>query len=124
MAPETSPGPCVVREGPNQGRPCVFPFLWRHTGVTYTGCAFDKSRDIAPWCSTKVSLIVTTSRRFVESSTDHLLVLQTVGGVHQSGQGEWGYCSPSCPLSAGLTTQPPATPPPTVAPGIAAGCGN
>ena len=116
MPAETSPGPCVVREGPNQGRPCVFPFLWRHTGVTYTGCAFDKSRDIAPWCSTKVSLAPTCAPPDCP--------LQTVGGVHQSGQGEWGYCSPACPLSAGLTTQPPATPPPAVAPGIAAGCGN
>ena len=36
---------------------CVFPFLWQYDNVVYTGCAFDKSRDILPWCSTKVSIV-------------------------------------------------------------------
>ena len=49
------PGPCLVEKGPGTGKPCVFPFLWEYDSVLYTGCAFDKSRDIAPWCSTKVS---------------------------------------------------------------------
>lgn len=65
----------------------------------YDGCIFDPTRDVAPWCSTKV-----------------------VNGVHQSGQGEWGYCSKYCPLSSGVSTSAPTTPPPTVSPGVAYGC--
>ena len=57
LPPDTTsgpPGPCVVARGPGSGKPCVFPFLWNYDGVRYTGCAWDKARDIAPWCSTKV----------------------------------------------------------------------
>ena len=78
----------------------MFPFLWQYDSVVYTGCAFDPSRDILPWCSTKV-----------------------VGGVHQAGQGEWGYCSEDCPVSEGVETPPATTPPPTVAPGVVGDCG-
>ena len=52
--PATTGGPCVVVDGPGLGKPCQFPFLWRYNGVNYNGCAFDKSTDISPWCSTKV----------------------------------------------------------------------
>jgi len=95
----TTPGPCVVVDGPALGKSCQFPFLWRYTNQVYDGCIFDPARDVAPWCSTKV-----------------------VDGVHQSGQGEWGYCSKHCPLSAGVSTSAPTTPPPTVSPGVAYGC--
>ena len=54
-APPTSPGACLVVQGPGAGKPCVFPFLWRYDNVQYNGCAFEQSRDISPWCSTKVS---------------------------------------------------------------------
>jgi len=87
-----------VVDGPGTGKPCVFPFLWNYNGVNYNGCAFDKALDIAPWCSTK-----------------------TVSGVHQSGQGEWGICSSSCPLSDGVEYKPEPIPP-TVSPGVAASC--
>ena len=53
-APPTSPGACLVVQGPGVGKPCVFPFLWRYDNVEYNGCAFEQSRDISPWCSTKV----------------------------------------------------------------------
>ena len=56
--PPTSPsppaGPCLVVQGPGTGKACVFPFLWQYDNVLYDGCAFEKSRDPAPWCSTKV----------------------------------------------------------------------
>lgn len=99
VPPPTVAGPCIVVDGPGVGKPCQFPFIWMFTNQQYDGCIFDPSRDIAPWCSTKV-----------------------VNGVHQSGQGQWGYCSKSCPLSSGVTTNAPTTPPPTVSPGIAYGC--
>ena len=54
LPPDTTSGPCVVAKGPGSGKPCVFPFFWNYDGVRYTGCAWDKARDIAPWCSTKV----------------------------------------------------------------------
>ena len=44
-------------------------------------------------------------------------------GVHQSGQGEWGYCSDSCPISEGVVTPAATTPPPPVAPGVVGDCG-
>ena len=90
---------CVATAGPGEGRECVFPFTWKHSGITYDGCAFDPSLNIAPWCST-----------------------MTVNGVHEAGKGEWGFCSTSCPLSSGVTTLSPTTPPPTISPGTAAGC--
>ena len=90
---------CKANSGPGKGKPCVFPFTWQHTGITYDGCAHDPSMHPAPWCSTR-----------------------TVNGVHQAGKGEWGYCNPACLLSSGVTTLAPTTPPPTVASGIAAGC--
>jgi len=95
----TTLGPCVVTSGPALGKACVFPFTWQYNSVKYTGCAFDPTLDLQPWCSTKV-----------------------VNGIHQVGQGEWGYCSVSCPLSEGVTTPAPTTPPPTVAPGVADFC--
>ena len=52
----TTPGPCVVVEGPGQGKACQFPFLWKYTNQVYDGCTFDPTRDVAPWCSTKVTL--------------------------------------------------------------------
>ena len=94
-----SPGGCSVIAGPGKGKPCVFPFRWSYTGLTYTGCVYHPSIHSSPWCSTK-----------------------TVQGNHVLGQGEWGYCHPACPLAAGVSTNPPTTPPPTIAPGIAAGC--
>ena len=92
-------GECKVIAGPGKGKPCVFPFTWSYTGVTYTGCAYHPSLHSSPWCSTR-----------------------TVDGAHVVAQGEWGYCHPACPLSPGVTTLAPTTPPPTLAPGIAAGC--
>jgi hypothetical protein len=77
--PETdAAGPCLVESGPGKGKACQFPFLWQFNEKVYDGCAFDQTMDVAPWCSTKV-----------------------VGGVHQTGQGEWGYCGPGCPREAG-----------------------
>ena len=30
---------CKVTSGPGKGKPCVFPFTWQHTGITYDGFA-------------------------------------------------------------------------------------
>ena len=90
---------CIVSTGPGAGKDCIFPFTWSYTGVTYDGCAFDPTMNVAPWCSTL-----------------------TVNGTHQSGVGEWGYCSNTCPLASGVTPVPEPTPPLTIAPGIAGGC--
>ena len=95
----STPTKCQASSGPGKGKPCIFPFTWKYTGITYDGCAFDPTMNPAPWCSTL-----------------------TVDGIHQSGKDEWGYCNSICPLSSGVTTLAPTTPPPTVAPGIAAEC--
>ena len=52
-----------------------------------------------------------------------MLNCQTVAGVHQAGQGQWGYCSQDCPVSDGVETPPATVPPPTVAPGVVGDCG-
>ena len=95
----TSASKCTVSKGPGKGKPCIFPFTWAYTGITYDGCAYDPTMNVSPWCSTL-----------------------TVNGTHQSGAGEWGYCSDSCHLASGVTIPAPAPPPPTIAPGIAGGC--
>ena len=72
LPPDTTPGPCVVAKGPGSGKPCVFPFLWNYDGVRYTGCAWDKARDIAPWCSTKVhNTLHCITRKIIQIVLNH-----------------------------------------------------
>ena len=52
---------CKVEGGPNNGQSCVFPF--DYNGRTYDGCAFDPTRDVAPWC-----LNILRNRYFCSSS--------------------------------------------------------
>jgi len=51
---------------------CIFPF--NHDNLTYYGCPIDPEDKTKRWCSTK---------------TDE-------NGVHISGDGAWGYCTPGC----------------------------
>lgn len=53
---------------------CIFPFMV--VGVTYNSCTSKYSPNGNPWCSTKVD----------------------EDGVHINEAGNWGYCSPECPI--------------------------
>ena len=71
------------------GKPCVFPFTFRNQ--RFSGCTAQFDDTGRAWCST----------------------LTTASGEHVAGQGEWGYCSPACPLAS---LAPPITAPPSPAP--------
>ena len=57
-------------EAPNTE--CVFPFTFKN--FTYNGCPTDPNDESKRWCSTK---------------TDE-------NGVHITGGGNWGHCTPGC----------------------------
>ena len=64
---------CQTVGGPDQGRPCMFPFKFQ--GKIYNECPVAHLEDPSKtWCS-------------------------TMGGNHVAGQKKWGYCSSSCPVS-------------------------
>ena len=64
---------CQTVGGPDQGRPCMFPFKFQ--GKIYNECPVAHLEDPSKtWCS-------------------------TMGGNHVTGQKKWGYCSSSCPVS-------------------------
>jgi len=63
---------CTTVGGPDQGKPCIFPF--RHNGVTYRECSVAGLNGTA-WCSTRVNN----------------------DGEHLAGQGLYGICPTSCP---------------------------
>jgi len=65
---------CLTNGGKNPFAPCVFPFTY--DGVTYFGCPKDLFEADKRWCSTK-----TDSK-----------------GNHVTGQNEYGFCSPNCPV--------------------------
>ena len=51
---------------------CIFPFTFNN--FTYNGCPTDPVDDSKRWCSTM---------------TDE-------NGIHVTGDGTWGYCTPGC----------------------------
>ena len=64
---------CQTVGGPDQGRPCMFPFKFQ--GKIYNECPVARLEDPSKtWCS-------------------------TMGGNHVAGLKKWGYCSSSCPVS-------------------------
>jgi len=72
---------CDVVEGPAKGSKCVFPFKWG--GKTYSECAAWTYGGISQalgktWCSTKT----------------------TLDGQHVNGEGNYGFCSSTCPLKS------------------------
>ena len=68
---------CITNGGPNAGKPCIFPFIWK--SVTYNGCPPDPEVNSETWCSTKVD----------------------ENGNHIIGQSEYGFCSRNCPKHTG-----------------------
>ena len=65
---------CQTTGGPvGSGSQCQLPFIYK--GTTYFGCPVDLVDDTKTWCSTKID----------------------DKGVHVSGQGEYGFCSSTCP---------------------------
>jgi len=78
------PKACRVIQGPAAGKQCVFPFSFN--GVTYNGCptwSFGGSNQGKRWCSTK-----------------------TVNGVHDNGNGHYGFCSNNCPNDEVIVKSP------------------
>ena len=73
----------------NKNAPCIIPFKYK--GILRKGCITEDDPDGRHWCSTKVD--------------DNLL--------HIAGQGNWGYCRPTCPqeaLPTITTTKEPTSP--------------
>ena len=73
----------------NKNASCVIPF--KYNGTLKNGCTTEDDPDGRHWCSTKVD--------------DNLL--------HIAGQGNWGYCRPTCPqeaLPTITTTKEPTSP--------------
>ena len=69
--------PCITNGGPNPGKPCIFPFIFK--GVTYNACPPDPKEKSETWCSTKV-----------DGNKNHV-----------TGEKEYGFCSRNCPKHTG-----------------------
>jgi len=84
---DTISGGCLTTaDSPaDKSSPCAIPFKYK--GDLKDGCITEDDPDGRQWCSTKVD--------------DNL--------KHIAGQGNWGYCTPSCPqhtISTTTTTRP------------------
>ena len=67
---------CVTtNDSPTKDTPCAIPFKFQ--GKLKEGCITETDPDGRHWCSTKV-----------DEKLDHV-----------PGEGNWGYCTDSCPLS-------------------------
>ena len=67
--------PCTTVSGPDTGRQCVFPFIFK--GITYVSCTDILESPGREWCSTKVDS----------------------DGNHINGQGYYGYCGSDCGIN-------------------------